>query len=304
MIRYSILVGIVVCPSWLLAQRPGGESAGEAGGPRPRLELARSLQSLDEALAQMRAATEALAETRRLAEAAEQQGKAAEVERVVRLAAELQVQVDGCVQALRQRLRSLEDLRRTAEAEAPATLLAAPEDASVADLRKRILAACALPKHTDAERELEQIEASLTAKNAPKLEGGAGLLGFVRYRRGEVMRQHAALLVRKRTANSDTESIRMLKWSKNMFASVLEAPDSAEGGEATSLHAAALLRVVQIEASLFDAYAAVGDRESRSRRAAAETALDRLKRGYADARLASGESVVALAEAKVRQLVR
>lgn len=253
----------------------------------------------------MREMTEALAEARRLAESAEQQGKAAEVERVVRLAAELQVQVDGCTQALLQRMRSLEELRRTAEAEAPATLLAPPVDAAVAVLKNRVLAACALPRHADAERELEQIEAGLTAKNAPKLEGGAGLLGFVRFRRGEVLRQQAALLIRKRTASSDIEAIRMLTRSKAAFAAVLEVPDSSDSAEGTSLHAVALLRVVQIEASLFDAHAANGDRgEARLRRAAAETALDRMKRGYAEAQLANGENVLALAEAKVRQLVR
>lgn len=306
-LRHAVACCLAIAAA-LGAQAPSGAPAdaptGTQSKPRPRYELARALQTLGDALEQIRGASETLGEARRQAEAAEDQGKAAEVESVVRMAAELQRQIDELQRGLRQQLGPIDALRARAAAEAPASLLAPQLAPEVEVIRARIAAACALPKHLDAEQALDQIEAGLAAKQAPRLAGGESLLALTRYRLGEVLRQHGALLVRKRTASDDIESIRLLKRARSVFDRVLEAPDGAEDDVATSLHAAALLRVVQIEASLFDAYGAAKNREARLHRAAAETALDRLKRGYPGARLASGDSVAEQAEAKVRQLVR
>ncbi len=299
----SIVSCFVLWVSSLSAQEEPGRtpSIGEpAPGQRPRYELARSCKKLDESIAQMRAALDSLAEARQLAESAEQQGKSVEAEKLVTLAAALQSQIAECEQRLRGGLGAVDAAKAAAEEEAPRSLLVS----AVQEWRDRIVACGAIPKHLEAEKEIEKIEAMFAGKDAPKLQGGEWLLGFARYRRGELMLKRVALQVRSRTHLGNAESIRILKQANTVFDAVLKAPDGSESGEGTSLHASALLRVIQIRSSLFDAYAAVKDRECQAHRVEAEKALDLLKRRYPEAQLPNGEGVVHAAEQKVRQLVR
>lgn len=293
----------VLMSNWLPAQAEperGAPTGDPTPGARPRYELARSCKQLEDSLSHMRAAIDSLAEAKRLAESAELQGKAVEAEKLVVLASRLSSQIEAVERQLQGGLDELDNVKEAVEAEAPTSLLVS----AVQACRDRIIACGSIPKHVEAEKEIEKIESELAAKDAPKLDGGEWLLGFARYRRGEMMLKRAALQVRSRTHLGNAESIRLLKQANTVFDSVLKAPDGSESGEGTSLHASALLRVIQIRSSLFDAYAAVKDRECQSHRVEAEKALDLLKRRHPDAQLPTGGSVVSAAEDKVRQLVR
>jgi len=250
---------------------------------------------------QMRALLQTLEAARDLAKSAESQGKAVEAERLVVLASELQARIGSCMSDVQSGIDALDHIKREVAAEIPQALIASKIDA----FRNRIVECEKSETLQTAERKIQEIEVEL--KDAGPV-GGEWLLGFARYRHGEIMRQRAALAARDRNALGNNESIKQLKSAVRVFESVLDTPDEASSGEGSSLHAVALLRVVQINASLFDAYNRTNNRTNRKEaqpfRTKAEESLNLLKRRHADARLETGEGVVDLAEAKVRDLVR
>lgn len=296
------LLGLALIHSQLVAQAVKGSVSGDDGShlARPRAELARAAKRIDDAMEQMRALLQTLEAARDLAKSAESQGKAVEAERLVVLASELQARIGSCMSDVQSGIDALDGIKGEVATEIPQALIASKIDA----LRNRIVDCEKSADLLTAEKQVQQIEVELSAKDAVSLVGGEWLLGFARYRHGEIKRQRAALHARKGTASDNSESIKTLKNAVRVFESVLETPDVASSGEGSSLHAVALLRVVQINASLFDAYSRAKSKEAQPFRAKAEESLDLMKRRHADARLATGEGVVELAEAKVRELVR
>jgi len=297
------LLGLALIHSQLVAQAVRASGSGDDGShlARPRAELARAAKRVDDAMEQMRALLQTLEAARDLAKSAESQGKAVEAERLVVLASELQARIGSCMSDVQSGIDALDHIKREVAAEIPQALIASKIDA----FRNRIVECEKSETLQTAERKIQEIEVEL--KDAGPV-GGEWLLGFARYRHGEIMRQRAALAARDRNALGNNESIKQLKSAVRVFESVLDTPDEASSGEGSSLHAVALLRVVQINASLFDAYNRTNNRTNRKEaqpfRTKAEESLNLLKRRHADARLETGEGVVDLAEAKVRDLVR
>lgn len=275
-------------------------TAQEANKPRPRLELAQALREVDSAIKSLQAAQQSLAEAARLARAAEQHAKEVEAEQVVNQASALRARVDSIEDAVSLQARTLLDTRESAAAEAPATLL---------EGRDEILLAASAKTPEEAEVALNALEKQYTELDAtdPKR---ATLLGFVRLQIGDTLRQRAAFYIR---INNAVEGERILLRAARKYRDILSLTDFDAGSEGTSIHAAALLRVIQIEANLYQGYRDMAEKQptgtthlanARVHREAAERAFENIKRNYGKARTANGSLFVEVARNEATRIAR
>jgi len=286
-----------------VAQQPQSPSR-----PRPRYELALALQRVDATLECLKAAQQNAAAAMRLAQDAEQHAKEAEIEAVVKAAAELQQQLDALAAAVNaatsERTTLLQRLREKAAAEAPASLL---EDGS--PQRNAITAATRLPSLQDAENALAKLEARFAGDDFRTDPEHELLLALTRYRLADVLRQRASAVIRAKGGGQEAEAL--LQRAIRKYGDVLTVPDVEDSGEGSSLHAAALRRVVQLHATLGEGYRQKAAQQPGVRantdavklhREAAEQAFERIKRQFPDAVLPNGQRVVDVVRDDVARL--
>jgi uncharacterized protein YicC (UPF0701 family) len=278
-----------------------------ANKPRPRLELARALKSLEHAKDLLQQAKDLAQAALQDADAASAHGKELELEAVVRLAADLRQEVEALSLLVDQRVVRLRDLCARAAEEAPASLL--PENDT---LRMRILEAAVLPDRKAAEAALIALEKEVVGEKAASDVAGDPRVGLLRYKLAEVFRLAAAAMQGSARADPRKAEPVMLR-AVAKYKSVLGSIDSADEQEGSSLHAAALRRIVQVESSLYDYYRKLAqaqpnshshDDKAKSHRIEAEDAFERLKRVHPEARTPNGPTFVDLARQDAEQLTR
>ncbi|MEO6596470.1 MAG: hypothetical protein ABIP94_17095, partial [Planctomycetota bacterium] len=108
-----------------------------------------------------------------------------------------------------------------------------------------------------------------------------------------------------RKSRDDRDAEKAYERATVKFEQVLESPDSADSGEGTSLHAVALLRVVEIKSTLARGYADLAraaptvrshkDKAKEFQKIAWKV-RDDLRRLHAEAKLPNRDAVVAAAE--------
>lgn len=269
-------------------------------------QLAKAVQHLDQVLDQVRIAQDRVRIALEQARQAEVKAKAADLERATRITAEILAQLDGLSAAISAHFDRLRELRSKAADEVPPSMVD-----TLAPLRARIMATARAQSLAEAEATLQDFEKELAADDMRNEPGIDELLGLVRYRLADTLRQEAAAATRAKA--NDKQAERLLVRATRKYAEVLATPDSSVPEEGSSIHAAALRRVVQIEAVLYDGYKQLSTRypqnrgyadTARSHRQAAEEAFGKLQRLHPDATLADGSRAVDAARADANRIAR
>ena len=135
---------------------------------------------------------------------------------------------------------------------------------------------------------------------------------MLRYVFADLLREMASEMLR--SSKSDPRKVEpILVRAVAKYQTVLLATDSADEQEGTSLHAAALRRIVQVETSLYDWYERLAQEQPRSEsnrakaskhRKEAEDAFERLKLAHPEARLPNGIMFVDQARQDAEKLTR
>jgi predicted ribosome quality control (RQC) complex YloA/Tae2 family protein len=271
-----------------------------------RIEMARLVHDLDVLLEQTNSIQRTAETALRRAETTDAMLQSANLDVVARITGELREELKQMVEGVQQRALALRELRDRAAREVPAEL---PD--ALAPLLEHVAAAAKLPSLEQSEDALEKIEKELlgeTLKGSPAAEQ---LLGFVRYRLADTIRQ---LANQKASAKGgDTEAEKMLNRARLKFEQVLATADNTTSAEGSSLHAVALRRVLQIEATMYVGYKRLSTQRPASsalRKAAekhrqlANDVYEQLKRIHPKATLPSGERIVDAAFLDAQQLSR
>jgi len=178
-------------------------------------------------------------------------------------------------------------------------------------LKARTLAALKLPTLKDAKTALEQIEAELSKDSAESGEDAKRMLGFVRYELADILRQLAVQEMRSATDHRGAAAI--LERAVSKYEQVLTSPDAMIAEIGSSLHAAALRRIVQSEVALYEGCRRILEQQPtagtylkkvKEHRDAALAAFERLQRVFPDARVEDGRLAVGAAREDVARLRR
>lgn len=271
-----------------------------ADKPRPRLELARALKNLQQATVLLQQAKDLAQAALQDADAANAHGKELEIEAVVRFAAEARQEAEALALLVDQRAERLRDLCARAAEEAPASLL--PENDT---LRARILAAAALPEFKAAGSALAKIEKEMTGAEAGASPATDPRLALVRYKLADLWRKEASAILRSprpETRRAEQKLVQAIA----KYREVLAAVDGADLEEGSSLHAAALRRVVQINASLYAGYRELGNARQKADPFAVDghEAFELLKRAYPQEALPNGTTFVEVARSDAEAMTR
>jgi hypothetical protein len=311
-----MVLGIVCCSIVLAgvspaaAQNPGTTTPqapdnNKDAQAQAHAEIARLVHDLDVLLEKAQAAQASVTAALAQAQRTEAQTPAAEQDRAAKITAELRLTLDTLSSAITSHVKKIRELRDKAAAGIPSEQLD-PQ----ASFRPRILATTKLPSLSAEEEALLAIETELQTDKWRRCPGTAEVLAFARYRLADTLRQRASAEIEK---NNSREGERLLLRATKRLADVLNAPDAANTGEGSSLHAAALRRIVEIETVLYDGYRrlAVQQPEARSHaenarahREAGVQAFDKLKRVYPDATLPDGSRAVDAARADANRLLQ
>lgn len=285
----------------LVAQSPASPEADNAK-PRPRLELAKALRELDQALELLRQASQRLQDAEVHAAESETQSKAVEIEEVRKIATEARERASALKSTCDEAQARLGDLIRKGKEEAPDELLAA-NDAALEAVHKA--KSPSDPKL--ARAELEKVEEELRKRPSDDRRAQQ-LRGLVQYELGETYRREGIETIKQGTMHAAEKSL-MLAHDK--YEAVLKHPDWDESGHGTSLHACALRRCVQVQASIWGGYDALSTKqpnvkahEDRKKKAAkaGNAAHKRLKEQHPNAVLSDGQSALGAAEQDFREL--
>lgn len=300
------LVAISALPT-LAAQEARTESTrAQQRDAEAQAQLAKAVQHLDVLLDQVRIAQDSVRIALEQARQAEIKAKAADLERATRITAELLVQLDGLSAAINTHFDRLRELRAKAADEVPPSMV---DD--LAPLRERIMATAGAQTLAEAEAALAGMEKDLSADDMRNKPGIDELLGLARYRLADTLRLEATAAARVKS--NDKEAERLLQRAVRKYTDVLTTPDSSVPEEGSSLHAAALRRVVQIEAVIYDGYKQLSTRypqnrgysdNARTHRKAAEEAFGKLQRLHPDATLPDGTRAVDAARADANRIAR
>lgn len=300
--RPSILA-LWACVIPLVAQSPASPEAEDAK-PRPRLELAKALRELDQALELLRQASQRLQDAEVHAAESEAQSKAVEIEEVRKIATEARERASALKSTCDEAQARLGDLIRKGKEEAPDELLAA-KDAALEAIQKTT--SIAEPKQ--ARAELEKLDEELR-KQPSDDRRAQQLRGLVQYELGESYRREGIETIKQGAMHAAEKSL-ILACDK--YEAVLKHLDWDESGHGTSLHACALRRCVQVQASIWGGYDALSTKqpnvkahEERKKKAAraGNAAHKRLKEQHPNAVLADGQSALGAAEQDFRELGR
>ncbi|MEY2714780.1 MAG: hypothetical protein RIT24_1123 [Planctomycetota bacterium] len=285
----------------LLAQSPAASSA-EDSKPRPRLELAKALRELDQAVELLRQASQRLQDAEVHAAESETQSKAVEIEEIRKIATEARERASALKSMCDEAQARLGDLIRKGKEEAPDDLLVV-EDPVLEAIRKTT--SIAEPKQ--ARAELEKIDEELR-KRPSEDRRAQQLRGLVQYELGEAYRREGSETIKQGTMHAAEKSLIL---AHDRYEAVLKHPDWDESGHGSSLHACALRRCVQVQASIWGGYDTLSTKqpnvkahEERKKKAAkaGNEAHRRLKKDHANAVLEGGQSALAAAEQDFREL--
>jgi hypothetical protein len=178
-------------------------------------------------------------------------------------------------------------------------------------LWQRILATPKLPSLGDVEAALVAIEAEQLTDKWKKNPAAEPLLGLTRYRLADTLRQESTVEIGQKNNSRAAEKLMLRACTK--FNDVLSTVDSPNSGEGSSLHAVALRRVVQIQATLYDGYRQMLAQQpssqafadsARKYREASTQAFEKLRRLHPDATMPDGSSVVEVAREDARRVTR
>lgn len=276
-----------------------------AAKPDARAEIARFVQRLDALLLQADVTNEHARATSGIARTVETQARDGGLEQAAKAVADAQQQLDQLANLITERTVALRALRSKIAAEAPAFV------DPVGQLADKVATVVRMHSLTDAEAALVQIEKSLLEEPMAKLQGAGTLLGVTRYRLAETLRHRSSSVELRAKVGGEREAEKLLRRASAKLGEVLTCPDAADTGEGSSLHAAALRRIVQIEATLYDAYKRLSEAQPTARtyaqsakkhRDAAEAAFEKLGRLHPTATLPDGTPFVAAARTDVERL--
>lgn len=297
--RCTSLLVAVVFANVMLAQAPVTPERMDVA----KEETARTVQQVDALLAQIGATQDAIARALAAAKASAAQTEGVGMERAARVTGELKARLEDLGSTLGERTTALKELRSRLAAEAPVKPAAEDE---LAAMRARLAAAQKEPALPDVQKGVEQIERELIGKEWKGRPGADELLAVVRFRLAETLRQRAMLEIQK---GRSREAEGTYAIASEKYSAALTGADSPNSGEGSSMHAVALYRLVQINASLYAAYkqlvtANPADATSRAKmnryRAAAVDAFEKVSRLHPHATLADGRNVVEVARADAR----
>ena len=287
----------------LLAQSPDAPPSEDAK-PRPRLALAKALREFDQALELLRQASQRLQEAESHATESEAQSKAIEIEEVRKLATEAREHASQLQSSCNDAQARLGDLIRKGREEAPDELLAAADPTLEAIQKSRGLSDPKL-----ARADLEKLDDDLRKRPADDRRAQQ-LRGLIHYELGETYRREGIETIKQGTMHAAEKSLNL---AHSKYEAVLKYPDWDESGHGTSLHACALRRCVQVQASIWGGYDALSSKqpnveahEERKKKAAkaGNAAHKRLKEQHPNAALADGQSALGAAEQDFRELGR
>lgn len=267
---------------------------------KARTELGHAVQLLDELLLHANQARDRAKAALELARSSEATANQVDRARLARLAADLGTQLASLQAALETHTEAIKTLRVRIDAEIPPSAVG-----SVPWFRERMQSARKLPKYSDTMQALRALESELKADGTKSKPGAPALLGHVRYLLADAMRAEA---MQAQGKNRDQEAVGLLRDASKKFDEVLGCPDSADTGEGSSLHAAALLRRIEIEAKLYSAFDALVQRQASDPSTAkrhldnVKDALARLNKVFPDETSPDGQRVVDLARAAVERI--
>lgn len=268
-----------------------------------RVEIAKSVRELDALLERITAVQDGARRTIDAVKQAEPQAKAADLQGVLMLGVDLQTTLAALGVQLEQQAQTLRALRQKLALEAPVDAID-----PMAPVRDRLTAAMREPSLADAQKAVEAIEKELRGDAMKDRPGIGRMLGLARYLVADVLRQRAVVEIKK---GKDKDAERMMLRASEKYAEVLSGEDSADSGEGTSLHAAALRRIVQVESSFHEGYKQLAAKQPnvsahaervRKHRDAVLDALERLGRLHASALLPDGRGVAEVARSEARGL--
>jgi len=263
------------------------------------VEIAKAVTTLDVLLEQIAVAQETARAAITLAKQAEANAKDVDMERAARLTEELRARLDDLAGAIAQRVDGLRELRDKVAAEAPS-----PPPDPVAAIREKVLATSKMESLSDAQKALKAAERELSSDDVKGTDAAAKLLSIVRYRMGDTLLKQASLETGPVTREN------LMNQAADKFNDARKGKDSANTGEGSSLHAVALLRVVQIESALRNAYKERSDRQpevisnmqaAKAHDEAAKQALGKIERLHSTETLPNGRKVVDEAKAALQR---
>ncbi|MFO1052727.1 MAG: hypothetical protein U1F36_10980 [Planctomycetota bacterium] len=311
-----VLLCCVTLTSGLLPQTPTpaappatpatGESRGNPAHDATVIELAQLTHELDTILERMLAVQGSARIVTERSQSVAPKAKDAEMFASATAAADLPARIAMMSSALAEQIQALRELRRAIASELPAEAVDA-----LAPLRARIDATGKMLSITDALAAMESIESELEDKKLQTVPGRDALLAFARYRTADTRRMQAALDIKVKSDDRRSEST--LRRSLLEFAEVLDGPDLTDTGEGSSLHAAALRRIIQINSSLYGGYKRLSAQQPTSRayadsarkyREALEIAVDQLRRVFPESTLPDGSRIVDAIRDDVARLAR
>jgi hypothetical protein len=298
--RSTILV-LLVLAFPLLSQSPVAPPSEDAK-PRPRLALAKALREFDQALELLRQASQRLQDAESHAAESEAQSKAIEIEEVRKLATEARERANELQSSCNDAQARLGDLIRKGREEAPDELLAAADPTLEAIQKSRGLSDPKL-----ARAELEKLDKDLRKRPAEDRRAQQ-LRGLIQYELGESYRNESIETIEQGTVHAAEKSLNL---AHSRYEAVLKHPDWDESGHGTSLHACALRRCVQVQASIWGGYNALSAKEpnvkshGQKKAMAAKAGNDahkRLQQEYPNAILVDGKSALRAAEEDFHKL--
>lgn len=265
-----------------------------AAEAKARTDLAHAAKHIDDVLLHSQTVRDRAKAALELVRATEATAQQIDRARLAKLAADLAQQLTSLDATIQTHQESIRTLRLAIDIEIPPA-----EEGSMPWFRERMVAATKLPKYEQSAATLRTLETELQAPANKAKPGADALLGHLRYLLAEAIRGEADIA---RSKSSDTKAVGLLRDAIKKFEDVLRCADTADSGEGTSLHAAALRRRVEIEARLYIAFREVAPPTAKRHREAAEAAFVQLNKGYPDALLPSGERFVDVVRAAVDQM--
>jgi hypothetical protein len=158
-----------------------------------------------------------------------------------------------------------------------------------------------------ARADLEKLDDDLRKRPAEDRRAQQ-LRGLIQYELGESYRNESIETIGQGTVHAAEKALNL---AYEKYDAVLKHPDWEESGHGTSLHACALRRCVQVQASIWGGYNALSSKQpnveahkDRRKKAAkaGNAAYKRLQEQHPNAALADGQSALGAAEKDFREL--
>lgn len=270
------------------------------------VELAHAIQALESAIRQIDGLQESIGKALEQARIAEQEAEKANLPDARQIVGALEQQLSVLGQEASARRDALNELRGQLAREVPVEL---PD--ALRPLREGVEKAAKLISLVEAERALSKLESDLEAATSEKVPGASQLLSLVRYRLADTLRQQ--MVANSGARGSDRENEKLLKRSSAKFVEVTTGEDDATTDVGSSLRAAALRRIVQVEGALYiwnrelakrHPSATSYPKNAKKHKQTADDAFKDLQRNHKDARLADGRLVVDVARVDISALER